>query len=56
MKTQPSHNTLCLSCRRGCKQAAAAVVSVCPRYYPLKNTRQKVWRQLELDLFAPRKS
>jgi hypothetical protein len=50
MKAQPQYNQLCLSCRRGCKQAAAAVVSVCPRYYPLPRIKRESWRQMELDL------
>lgn len=50
MKPQPTLNQLCLSCRRGCKQPAAAIVSVCPRYYPLPRIKRESWRQLELDL------
>ncbi len=43
-------NRLCKRCRRNCKQTVAAVISTCPRYYPLR-TRQVVhkdWQQQDL--------
>jgi hypothetical protein len=50
-----SPNKLCASCRRTCKQASAAVVAKCPRYYPFKRTMGKqkpefTWKQMELGL------
>lgn len=46
-------NKLCSSCRRTCKQAAAAVVAKCPRYYPFARKQSKpefTWKQLDLGL------
>ena len=43
-------NKLCTGCRRTCKQPAFALISSCPRYYPLRKKQQsvKVWKQPEL--------
>ncbi len=41
-------NKLCQSCRRHCKQSAAAVVASCPRYYPGPKIKPQEWKQLEL--------
>lgn len=49
----PAVNKLCVSCRRTCKQAAAAVVANCPRYYPFKRKQTKpefTWKQMDLGL------
>ncbi len=46
-----SPNKLCISCRRTCKQAAAAVVAKCPRYYPFSRKQSKpefTWKQPDL--------
>ena len=48
MKKQLEANRLCLSCRRVCKQPAAAVIASCPRYYPRPKIRPLVTEQLEL--------
>jgi hypothetical protein len=50
MKQQANANTLCLSCRRTCKQAAQALIAVCPRYYPGPKIKRSNWKQLELPL------
>jgi hypothetical protein len=52
MKKQLDANRLCLSCRRGCKQPAAAVVASCPRYYPRPKIKPTVSKQLEFDFQA----
>ena len=43
-------NKLCAGCRRTCKQPELAVISSCPRYYPLHKKQQvvKEWKQQEL--------
>lgn len=43
-------NKLCAGCRRTCKQPAFALISSCPRYYPLRRKQQiqKEWKQPEL--------
>ncbi len=43
-------NPLCLSCRRGCKQAALALIAECKRYYAGPRVSRKVWKQLDLPL------
>ncbi len=43
-------NKLCLSCRRTCKQPAAAVIAACPRYYAGPKVKRCTWTQLELGL------
>jgi hypothetical protein len=43
-------NSLCLSCRRTCKQAAVAVVAECKRYYAGPRVSRKEWKQLNLPL------
>jgi hypothetical protein len=51
--TKPSHNPLCVSCRRPCKQSANAIVSKCPRYCPFSSKARKVefeWKQINLPL------
>lgn len=50
MKKQPEDNPLCLSCRRTCKQPAAAVIASCPRYYAGPRIKRRTWKQLELSL------
>ncbi|GLI37346.1 hypothetical protein KI811_17120 [Geobacter hydrogenophilus] len=52
MKRNPDVNKLCLSCRRQCKQAATAVISSCPRYYPGPKIKRENWKQMELDLLS----
>ncbi|ANA39578.1 MULTISPECIES: hypothetical protein [Geobacter] len=52
MKRKPEANKLCLSCRRPCKQAAAVVISSCPRYYPGPKIKRENWKQLEFDLIS----
>ena len=44
------YNSLCLSCRRGCKQAALAVIAECKRYYAGPRVSRKEWKQLDLPL------
>lgn len=43
-------NKLCARCRRKCKQPKHAIISSCPRYYPLHKKQQvvKEWKQQEL--------
>ncbi len=43
-------NKLCARCRRTCKQTEFAVVSSCPRYYPIRKKQMvvKEWKQQEL--------
>jgi hypothetical protein len=43
-------NPLCLSCRRGCKQAAAAIIAECKRYYAGPRISRREWKQLDLPL------
>ena len=43
-------NPLCLSCRRGCKQAATAIIAECKRYYAGPRSSRKEWKQLDLPL------
>ena len=43
-------NPLCLSCRRGCKLAATAVIAECKRYYAGPRVSRKEWKQLDLPL------
>jgi len=50
MKQQTEANRLCLSCRRTCKQPAAAVIAACPRYYAGPKIKRCTWTQLELAL------
>ncbi|MCM2359600.1 MAG: hypothetical protein NDI77_15730 [Geobacteraceae bacterium] len=50
MKQQTKENKLCLSCRRKCKQPAAAVIASCPRYYAGPRIKRSTWKQLELSL------
>lgn len=50
MKRKESQNRLCLSCRRHCKQPAAALVASCPRYYPKPKIKTYEWQQMELEL------
>ncbi len=53
MKKQPTDaNKLCLSCRRPCKQPAAALIASCPRYYPRPKIKPVVTRQLEFSFDA----
>jgi len=47
---KPEPNPLCLSCRRGCKQPATAVIASCPRYYAGPRIKRCTWTQLELSL------
>lgn len=54
MKEQQELNHLCLSCRRSCKQAASALVAVCPRYYQGPKLKREEWKQLGLPLDPPR--
>lgn len=56
-KTGPA-NRLCARCRRKCKQPEFAVISTCPRYYPIRTKQQAVkeWKQQELfPVDAPKK-
>lgn len=50
VKTESAPNKLCAGCRRSCKQPAFALISSCPRYYPLRKKQQvvKEWKQPEL--------
>jgi len=48
LKRKNDANKLCLSCRRQCKQLAAAVVANCPRYYPGPKIKRQEWKQLKL--------
>lgn len=48
--TEVALNPLCLSCRRGCKQTAAAVIAECKRYYAGPRISRKEWKQLDLPL------
>lgn len=43
-------NRLCAGCRRTCKQPEFALISSCPRYYPMgkKQKTVKEWKQQEL--------
>lgn len=43
-------NKLCAGCRRSCKQPTFALISSCPRYYPLRKKQLvvKEWKQPEL--------
>lgn len=43
-------NKLCAGCRRTCKQPSFALISSCPRYYPLRKKQQvtKEWKQQDL--------
>ncbi len=50
MKEQTVANTLCLSCRRTCKQPATVLIAVCPRYYAGPKIKRCTWKQLELAL------
>ncbi|GAB7025994.1 hypothetical protein [Geotalea toluenoxydans] len=50
MKEHPEANTLCLSCRRTCKQPAAVLIAACPRYYAGPKIKRCTWKQLELTL------
>ena len=43
-------NPLCLSCRRSCKQIAAALIAECKRYYAGPRVSRKEWKQLDLPL------
>jgi hypothetical protein len=43
-------NPLCLSCRRGCKQSASALIAECKRYYAGPRGSRKEWKQLPLPL------
>jgi len=52
MKKPTSDNRLCLSCRRTCKQAAQAVITSCPRYYPGPRIKKCTWKQMEFK-FPP---
>lgn len=49
-KTEGPLNKLCAGCRRSCKQPSFALISSCPRYYPLRTKQQvvKEWRQPDL--------
>lgn len=49
-KTEAPPNKLCAGCRRTCKQPSFALISSCPRYYPLRKKQQvvKEWKQPEL--------
>ena len=50
-------NKLCARCRRTCKQPDFAVVSSCPRYYPIRKKQMAVkeWKQQELFPVEPAK-
>ena len=50
-------NKLCTRCRRKCKQPEFAVVSSCPRYYPIRKKQMvvKEWKQQELFSSDPPK-
>lgn len=41
-------NSLCGSCRRGCKQPANLVIASCPRYYAGIKPEKRSWRQPDL--------
>jgi hypothetical protein len=43
-------NSLCLTCRRACKQSAAAIIADCRRYYQGVRTKRYTWRQRALPL------
>jgi len=49
-KNNAAPNKLCAGCRRSCKQPSFALISSCPRYYPLRKKQQviKEWKQPEL--------
>jgi hypothetical protein len=52
-KVPTKNNPFCASCRRTCKQAANAIVSKCPRYYPFSTKTRKIeydWTQIDLPL------
>jgi hypothetical protein len=46
----PEINTLCLSCRRSCKQATTVLIAACPRYYQGPKIKRVQWKQPELPL------
>lgn len=55
MKSKKQHeeivpNKLCAGCRRTCKQPEFALISSCPRYYPMgkKQKTAREWKQQEL--------
>ncbi len=43
-------NRLCQRCRRSCKQQESAIITTCPRYYPIRTKQAiiKEWKQQEL--------
>jgi len=53
MKQPPETNSLCLSCRRGCKQGASVLIAACPRYYQGPKIKRVDWKQLSLLPAAP---
>lgn len=51
-KTEEPVNKLCAGCRRTCKQPAFALISSCPRYYPLRRKQLVVKEWKQQDLFG----
>ncbi|MDD2499634.1 MAG: hypothetical protein PHN92_02315 [Geobacter sp.] len=51
-KNNEAPNKLCVRCRRSCKQSEFAVVSSCPRYYPLHKKQKVVKEWKQQDLFG----
>ncbi len=51
-KNNDPPNKLCVRCRRTCKQPEFAVVSSCPRYYPLHKKQKVVKEWKQQDLFG----
>lgn len=51
-KTEATPNKLCAGCRRTCKQPSFALISSCPRYYPLRKKQLVVKEWKQQDLFG----
>lgn len=50
MKQSAETNSLCLSCRRTCKQASAVLIAACPRYYQGPKLKRVDWKQMALPM------
>lgn len=50
MKQPVETNSLCLSCRRTCKQAGSVLIAACPRYYQGPKLKRVDWKQLSLPM------
>jgi len=53
MKQPVETNSLCLSCRRTCKQAGSVLIAACPRYYQGPKLKRVDWKQLALPMDSP---